>query len=88
MPRTNYWPIIREAAQSLGVLETARILGMSPTVLARMLRMAPGWVQDEEIWERAKEAVSRSDYPDDDSYYAVVTKVYKNMGGGIKKGKK
>jgi hypothetical protein len=38
-------------------------------------------VLDESIWEKAKEAVDKSKYPSDDSYYAVVSSVYKRMGG-------
>lgn len=44
----------------------------------------PAWVEDDDIWEKAKKEVSRDKYTDDDSYYAVVTTVYKNMGGKIK----
>ena len=43
----------------------------------------PDWVEDHDIWEKAKKAADKSDC-DDDSYYAVVTSIYKNMGGGIK----
>lgn len=45
----------------------------------------PSWVEDEEIWEKAKEAVdpegegSKYDQP-----WAVVAHVYKKMGGGLK----
>ena len=38
-------------------------------------------VVDEDLWEKAKKEVSREKYPDDDSYYAVVSTVYKKMGG-------
>jgi hypothetical protein len=44
----------------------------------------PAWVQDEDIWNKAKAAVKRSDYSSDDSYWAVVASVYKKMGGGVK----
>lgn len=30
-------------------------------------------------WEKAKKAVDKSKYPEDDAYYAVVTKIFKNM---------
>src|SRR5574343_650007 len=33
----------------------------------------------EKKWEEAKKAVDKSKYPEDDAYYAVVTKVFKNM---------
>lgn len=45
----------------------------------------PAWVQDEDTWAKAKGAVNRAKYPSDDSYYAVVATVYKNMGGKVKK---
>ena len=41
------------------------------------------WVEDEDVWERAKAAADKGGYGED-SYYAVVTHIYKNMGGGIK----
>ena len=30
-------------------------------------------------WEKAKKAVDKSKYPENDAYYAVVTKIFKNM---------
>lgn len=49
------------------------------------LKGAPAsWVEDEDIWEKAKEAVGPDDGSYDD-YYAVVTDVYKEMGGKIAK---
>ncbi len=42
------------------------------------------WVEDEDIWEKAKAEVNKDDY-DEDSYYAVVTDVYKSMGGKVSK---
>lgn len=33
----------------------------------------------EKKWEEAKKAVDKSKYPEDDAYYAVVTKIFKNM---------
>jgi hypothetical protein len=47
--------------------------------------MPANGVVDESIWEKAKKAVKKSDYPDDNSYYAVVSTVYKNMGGKYSK---
>lgn len=44
----------------------------------------PAWVQDEDIWEKAKKSVDKTQYPGD-SYYKVVASVYKKMGGKIKK---
>lgn len=53
--------------------------------LGRIRRIAPAWVEDEEIWAKAKKEVDRSKYDSEESYYAVVTTVYKNMGGKVKK---
>lgn len=47
----------------------------------------PAWVADEDIWDKAKSEVDKSKAPPE-SYYAVVTSVYKNMGGRVKPGKK
>ena len=44
----------------------------------------PQWVEDEDIWEKAKEAVGSEEDFTGESYYAVVTHVYKRMGGSIK----
>jgi len=45
----------------------------------------PSWVEDEDVWERAKEAVDPdgegADYGD---VWAVVATVYKKMGGEFK----
>lgn len=46
--------------------------------------MPASWVKDEDIWEKAKKEVDKDKY-DEDSYWAVVTEVYKNMGGKKKK---
>jgi hypothetical protein len=44
------------------------------------------WVEDEGKWEKAKEAANNGDYggEDSDKYWAVVTSIYKKMGGKIK----
>ena len=42
------------------------------------------WVEDEDVWEKAKEAASKSYDEAEDAYYPVVTTIYKKMGGGIK----
>lgn len=44
----------------------------------------PSWVRDEATWEKAK-AAARKQYPDaeDDKFYAIVTSIYKKMGGKI-----
>jgi len=41
----------------------------------------PGNHVDEALWEKAKSKVDHSKYKDNDSFYAVVTTVYKNLGG-------
>ena len=43
------------------------------------------WVQDEDLWEKAKAAAFKTYDADDDAYWPVVTSIYKNMGGHIKK---
>jgi uncharacterized protein len=43
----------------------------------------PSFVGDEDVWERAKEAV-KPDWDKYDEPYAVVMSVYKNMGGSLK----
>ena len=35
----------------------------------------------EKKWEEAKSNVDKSKYPDDNAYYAVITKVFKSMMG-------
>jgi hypothetical protein len=42
------------------------------------------WVADEETWEKAKEAASKSYSESDDAYWPAVTHIYENMGGTIK----
>lgn len=44
----------------------------------------PRWVADDKIWKKAKAAVDRKKYNNDNMYYAVVATVYKKMGGKIK----
>lgn len=70
----------------------------SPELSEEMLRMyssciriqqfkgAPAsWVQDEDIWDKAKDAAgSEGDNYSGDSYWAVVTHIYENMGGRVK----
>lgn len=45
-------------------------------------RNPASWVEDEAAWEKAKEAADKNKGADD--YYALVTHIYKQMGGGIK----
>ena len=42
------------------------------------------WVADEGKWQKAKTAASKGKYSGS-SYYAVVTHIYKNMGGTVKR---
>jgi len=42
----------------------------------------PQWVEDEDIWEKAKDAVEPH-WDEYDEPYAVVTHVYQQMGGSI-----
>lgn len=41
------------------------------------------WVKDEDKWEKAKTAASKTYDRSDPSYWAVVTHIYKNMGGAV-----
>ena len=52
-------------------------------VLSRTKGAPASWVEDEDIWDKAKESVGPDDGSYDD-YWAVVTTVYKNMGGKVK----
>ena len=45
----------------------------------------PSWIADEDIWEKAKAAV-KPKWDDYDEPYAVVSAVYRRMGGAIKHG--
>ena len=47
-------------------------------------KTSPDWVENEDIWERAKKEVDKEKYPDENSYYAIITTIYKSMGGRIK----
>jgi hypothetical protein len=43
----------------------------------------PAWVKDHSLWEKAK-AQAKKEYSEDDAnFYAIVTAIYKKMGGGI-----
>ncbi len=44
----------------------------------------PRWVMDDTIWKKARAAVDRTKYKDDNTYYAVVATVYKKMGGKVR----
>jgi hypothetical protein len=45
----------------------------------------PNWSVDEGLWEKAKKAADKGDYEQGtDTYWAVVTHIYKKMGGTIK----
>lgn len=41
----------------------------------------PSWVKSEPVWDKAKKAATKSDAED---YWALVTHIYKSMGGKIK----
>ena len=72
--------IINHAGSDVAVL-----VDEAPIEKVAMTKQAPGWVEDESTWEQAKDAVNRDDYDNEDSYYAVVTTVYKDMGGKVGK---
>ncbi len=63
-----------------------RRLGADAAQQKRAGSNPPNWAVDEEKWDRAKAAADKGEY-EGDSYWAVVTHIYKNMGGGTK-GKK
>ena len=60
-----------------------QILEILQTKSGRTKGAPNSWVADEDIWDKAKEAVGPDDGSHED-YYAVVTTVYKNMGGKVK----
>lgn len=45
----------------------------------------PSWVEDEDKWDDAKTAASKTYDMDDDAYWPVVVHVYENMGGSVGK---
>jgi hypothetical protein len=44
----------------------------------------PDWVEDEDIWVKAKEEAAKTYKEDAENFYAIVTSIYKKMGGKIK----
>jgi hypothetical protein len=49
----------------------------------RSFTVNPAWVEDEDLWEKAKKQADKGDYTDE-QYYAVVTSIYEKMGGTVK----
>ena len=47
------------------------------------LHTNPDWVADHDIWEKAKAAASKSNDESDEGFYAIVTSIYKKMGGTV-----
>jgi Domain of unknown function (DUF5710) len=45
----------------------------------------PSWVKNDDIWERAKKTALESHKETDDGFYAIVTSIYKKMGGVVAK---
>lgn len=78
---------LEEEEETIAMEEGEDVDAVVSTVIERiktgdMIKTAPPqWVVDEAIWERAKKEV---DPEQAEEFYAVVTKVYKNMGGKIK----
>jgi hypothetical protein len=58
-------------------------LGAIAAKQASQGRNPASWVADEATWEKAKEAAKKGGY-EGDSYWAVVTSIYKRMGGAVK----
>jgi hypothetical protein len=49
----------------------------------------PSWVADHDIWSKAKQTAKKQDIDkSSDSFYAIVSTIYKKMGGRIKRSKK
>lgn len=42
------------------------------------------WVEDEDVWEKAKAAADKDYQRGDDAYWPVVAHIYENMGGSVK----
>ena len=55
-------------------------LGSNAAKQAALGANPPSWAVDEDTWERAKEAADQGS-PDD--YYALVTHIYRQMGGTV-----
>lgn len=81
------------AEEALEIIEDAIDDGTLPEVLEEALEIAadydpeqdgnpPSWVTDEALWQEAKDAVEPK-WDDYDEPYAVVTFVYRKMGGNI-----
>lgn len=49
----------------------------------------PSWVADHDLWLKAKQKANEQDIDkSSDSFYAIVSTIYKKMGGRIKRSKK
>jgi hypothetical protein len=46
----------------------------------------PSWVQDEEVWTRARKEATKHRDPEHGNYWPLVTTFYKQMGGRIRPG--
>jgi hypothetical protein len=60
-----------------------RTLGVDAKAQANRGANPPSWAVDEDKWERAKAAADKGDYSGD-TYWAVVSHIYQDMGGSIK----
>lgn len=74
-----------EAAQAGFVMLTDRQkeLGSSAKLQADEGHNPASWVEDEGKWEKAKAAADKGNY-DGDTYWAVVSHIYQQMGGAVK----
>lgn len=75
-----------EAAQrgNLVLTETDHARGKDAALQADLGSNPPNWAVDEDKWERAKEAADKGDYDKESGqYWAVVARIYENMGGTI-----
>jgi len=76
---------VHEAAQrgALALDPDDHAKGASAKAEADVGTNPASWVEDEDIWDRAKKAADAGEY-DADTYWAVVSHIYKRMGGKSK----
>lgn len=74
-------PRVLRRLESASLPHEVRVVNDTPLMcVAGFIVEAPAWVKDEAIWEKAKKEVDPKKAKD---YWAVVTTVYKNMGGRV-----
>lgn len=80
----DMWMEEHPANENEDLASTIRVANYMLKHLSKQTKENPSWVRDEKIWARAKRTVlaGKKKY---DEPYAVITTVYKKMGGRIKK---